>query len=65
MILIFTEQKINNRSNRKYNNRNYTFEKPLKTNILSSLATKTPINKQIQTNEKSTLEKMNETKKKR
>jgi hypothetical protein len=30
MILAFTEQKINNRNNRKYNNQNYTFEKTIK-----------------------------------
>jgi hypothetical protein len=29
MILTFTEQKINKRNNRKYNNQNYTFEKTI------------------------------------
>jgi hypothetical protein len=30
IILTFTEQKIDNRNNRKYNNQNYTFEKAIK-----------------------------------
>jgi hypothetical protein len=29
MILAFTEQKINKRNNRKYNNQNYKFEKTI------------------------------------